>query len=87
MNSLQKKEYIEQSHSLKPILQIGKQAITPAVVEELSKHLKKRKLIKVKFLKNCLDEFDKQSLCQEICQKTGATLVRSIGNIVILHKQ
>lgn len=55
---MDEKECFKISGELKPIIQIGKQGLTENVLEEIKKHLKKRKLIKIKCLRYFLDEFE-----------------------------
>ncbi len=38
------------AHALPVLVRIGKAGLTPSVIEEIKKHLKKRRVIKVKFL-------------------------------------
>jgi RNA-binding protein len=40
-------------HDLKPTIWIGKQGCTDTLIEEIKQQLEKRKLVKVKWLRNC----------------------------------
>lgn len=71
------------SHSLEPVLQIGKSGVTDSVIEEIKRLLKKKKLIKIKLLKPA---GDRKKLVEEIISATGATLVRSVGRVAVLYK-
>lgn len=55
-----------QENSIKPIVQIGKNGLTETVVAEIEKHLKKRKLIKIKCLKYFLDEYSDGSNSKKV---------------------
>ena len=76
----------EKAKNLEPIIRIGKNGITDSVVKEINEVLLKRKLIKVKFLKAALQDNDRKKLAQELAEKTCATLVESVGFVVVLYK-
>ena len=78
---------IEQAKLLEPIIRIGKSGLTAGVVEEIKKQLKKRKLIKIKFLRAALEKKDRKKLAKEIAEKTGAELVQQVGFVVVLQKK
>lgn len=73
-----------EAHSLKPVVQLGKQGLTPALVTAVDTALTAHELIKVKF-----GEFkdEKTALADEIAAATGAVLVAVIGNIAILYRE
>jgi RNA-binding protein YhbY len=48
------------THDLPISVQIGKQGLVGTVIEEIKKHLKKRKLIKVKCLRYFLDSYEEE---------------------------
>jgi RNA-binding protein len=77
------KELRAQSHSLEPILQIGKEKITENIVKEILRQLKKKKLIKIKLLKSA---GDRKELTKKITALTGAALIRSVGRVIVLYK-
>ena len=78
------KELRSKSHSLDPVLNIGKNGVTASVVKEVNLKLKKNKLIKVKFLSSA---GDRKKLVEELVSGTEATLIRSVGRIVVLYKR
>ncbi|UCH56607.1 MAG: YhbY family RNA-binding protein, partial [Candidatus Bathyarchaeota archaeon] len=71
------------AHSLKPLLQIGKNGVTPGLIAAVDKTLADHELIKVKFLdyKNA-----KKELSTLLAEKTGSHLVDLIGNTAILYR-
>jgi RNA-binding protein len=77
----------KESHSLKPILQIGKNGLTDATMAELMVHLKKRKLVKVKLLKSVLDTIDKEELFAQITEKAKCEVILVAGFVVVLYKR
>ena len=80
------KELKARSKLLNPILRIGKKGITPGMVEEIKKLLKKKKLIKIKILSNCPVE-NRDKMIDEIVSKTESNLITKIGNVFVLYKE
>ncbi len=63
---------------LKPTVWIGRQGCTPAMIEEVTAQLKKRKVIKVKWLQNA--EVDPE----DIALRAKAQLVEVRGRTMVL---
>lgn len=66
---------------LKPTVWIGKQGCTETMIDEIVEQLKKRKLIKVKWLQNT--EVDPK----DVALKAGATLVEVRGRTMVLQEK
>ena len=68
---------------------VGKQGITPGVVEEIRRRLKEHQVIKVRMNKSLLKstEKDRRELAREIAEKTGGELVEVRGNTLILRRR
>lgn len=66
---------------LKPTVWIGKQGCTGTMIDEIVEQLKKRKLIKVKWLQNI--EVDPK----DVALKAGATLVEVRGRTMVLREK
>jgi RNA-binding protein len=66
---------------LKPTVWIGKQGCTGTMIYEIVEQLKKRKLIKVKWLQNT--EVDPE----DVALKAGATLVEVRGRTMVLQEK
>jgi len=71
-------------HHLKPLIQIGKEGLTPEFVENLDAELERHELIKIKVLENAPE--DKKSLAALIEEKTGGAVVQIIGKIVLVFR-
>ncbi|MFC1800893.1 YhbY family RNA-binding protein [Nanoarchaeota archaeon] len=84
MDNKEIRELKAKSHSMGPVLQIGKSGLTDSVIQEIIKILKKKKLIKIKLLSSA---GDRKKLADEIVSKTGAVLIRSVGRVVVLFKK
>ena len=72
------------AHDLRPVLQIGKQGLTPNALSSIENALAARELIKLKFL-DFQDE--KQSLSEQIATELGAALIGIVGNVAIFYRQ
>ena len=73
-----------QAHPLKPLVQIGRNGLTPSALANIDKALTDHILIKVKFNDH---KQQKKQLSQEIADKTKADIVDLIGNTLILHRE
>ena len=83
LNSNQRKILSQAAQTLKPVIQIGQNGLTDAVLEKIDQTIAVHELIKVKFL-----EFkeEKHDLSREISESCQAALVRIIGNIAIFYR-
>jgi RNA-binding protein len=66
---------------LKPTVWIGKQGCTETMIEEIVEQLKKRKMIKVKWLQNI--EIDPEA----VASRARATLVDVRGRTMVLEEK
>ncbi len=71
------------AHDLKPVVHIGRQGVTTAIIQAIDTALTAHELIKVKY-----GEFkdEKAALTQQIVAATASTLVSIIGNIAIIYR-
>ncbi|MEM4246747.1 MAG: YhbY family RNA-binding protein [Candidatus Woesearchaeota archaeon] len=74
------------THSLPVLVRIGKAGITPAILEEIKKQVKKRRIIKVKFLPAHAAGKDKKQFAGELAKKTGTTVISQAGFVVVLKE-
>jgi RNA-binding protein len=86
MNKIEINKLKKEAVNLPIIVRIGKTGITESLIQEINKHLKKRKLIKIKFLKTALFENDIKELSNIISIKTSSTIISIIGLNVIFYK-
>jgi RNA-binding protein len=70
----------------KPTVLIGKNGVTPEAVEEISKQLDKRGMVKVKLLKSALINKKAKDLAEKIAQQKEATLIDVRGHTFVLYK-
>ena len=73
------------THSLKPLLHVGKNGLTESVIQELKKISKTHKTFKIKLLKS-FAEGRRKEIAQEIAKKTDLVVDKQIGYVLILRK-
>ncbi len=71
---------------LEPIIRIGKSGITENVIMDLKKHLDKRNLIKIKFLRSYISTIDKAEAFKKITDLTDSVLIDSTGFVIVIAK-
>ena len=69
-------------HELKPIVMIGNNGVTPAIIEEIDRALNDHELIKVKLSAGSKDE--RETVAAELAQETNSTMIHSIGRMALL---
>ena len=72
-------------NKLDPVVHIGKEGVTPNVLQQIRDVLEARELIKVKLLDTSL--LDSKETANQICEKVRAEYVQSIGNKFIIYKE
>ena len=82
-----KKEFMEKAKALEPVLRIGKNGLTEGMLKEIKEQLKRKKLIKIKFLKSAMEGKDKKKFSGEVAEKTGGEVVYQVGFVVVLWKR
>jgi RNA-binding protein len=70
----------------KPTVWIGKEGATPQILNEISRQLDKKKIVKVKMLKTALKDEDTKSIASKIAQQTESVLIDVRGHTFILYK-
>jgi RNA-binding protein len=71
------------ANPLKPTVLLGKQGLTPELVEKIGRELDAHELIKVRLL-DYKDQ--KEQLAATIVDETGAALVGVVGNVISLYR-
>jgi len=72
-------------HKLKPVLTIAGNGLTEGVMGELERALNDHELIKIKLAVGSRDA--KAVLSQELCERAGAELIQSVGNIILVLRR
>lgn len=86
LSSKQRAHLKSLAHSLKPLLQIGKEGVTPAVAQTLEDALRTRELLKVKVLESAPDDADETG-AELAAAVPDSQLVQVIGRTVVLYRR
>jgi RNA-binding protein len=73
-----------QAHALKPVVIIGANQLTPAVLLETDVALNAHELIKIRV--NAENRDDRHAMINEICTQMHAELVTTIGHIAVIYR-
>ena len=68
-----------------PVVQIGKEGLTPDNTAAMSEALEARELIKVGVLQNCFDDIT--AMANTAAERTRSQLVQVIGRKFVLYKE
>ncbi len=72
------------AHSRQPVVMIGSNGLTAAVLKEIERGLAAHELIKIKAAS---DEPDtRRAWMEEICNATGAAPVQQIGKVLVVYR-
>lgn len=71
-------------HHLKPVVWVGQHGLSDAVLAEIGAALGAHELIKVKL---ATERDERARLAAEICNQTEATLIHSIGHMIVLFRR
>ena len=85
LSSAQKRSLSAKAHALKPVVLMGQQGLTEAVLKEIDRALLAHELIKIKLTGT--DRAKKDSLGELIAQKTQATVIHIRGFLLTLYRQ
>lgn len=85
MDTSTKQNLKAQAHHLKPVVILGAQGLSDAVINETDVALTAHELIKIKM--KGLDKKDRKENAEMICQRLNAEIIQMIGNIVVLYRE
>lgn len=66
------------------VVQVGKSGVNDSVLFSLNEALEARELVKVKVLKNCLEEIDQ--VAEDLSTKSQGQVVQVIGRNILLYR-
>lgn len=73
------------AHNKQPVLAIGRNNLTEAVLAELELVLNDHELIKIKLPE--IDAKSRKALLEQLCAKSGAEFVQLIGRTGVVYRQ
>lgn len=71
----------------KPTIWVGKDGLTPELSNEIEKQLEKKRMLKIKILKNALQQNTAQTIAAQAAEQAGAALVEVRGHVFILYRR
>lgn len=80
----QKRYLRSQAHHMQPIFQIGKNGVSPELLQQVDDALEKRELFKVSLLQNT-DEIAEE-VAKIFEEELGAQVVQIIGRILVVYR-
>lgn len=84
LTSKQKKRLRGLAHGLSPVVSLGKQGATDAVIEQVDRALSDHELIKIRML---ADRQERPAMLEQVVARTGAGVAGTIGGVAILYRQ
>jgi RNA-binding protein len=71
----------------KPTVWVGKEGATTQIINEISKQLDTREMIKAKILRNALKDEKAKTIAAKIAQQTDSQLIEVRGHTFLLYKR
>lgn len=84
LSSAERSALRSDAHALKPIVLIGADGLTPAVVKEVNNGLKSHGLIKVRVFGD--DREARVAIYNQLCEELGAAPIQHIGKLLVLFR-
>jgi putative YhbY family RNA-binding protein len=79
-----RRELKARAHKLDPVVLVGGDGLSTAVIAEIDRSLTAHELIKVRVN---ADRDVREAMLGEICRQTGAQAVQHIGKILVLFRE
>ena len=73
------------AHALEPIVHIGKDTLTPEVINAIDEALAARELVKIGVLKNCFD--DPREIAEIAAERSNSQVVQVMGRKITLYRR
>ncbi|HID47120.1 MAG TPA: ribosome assembly RNA-binding protein YhbY, partial [Methanococcaceae archaeon] len=85
LTSKAKKILRTQSHSLSPVVWVGKEGVDK-VINEVKRQLKDRGLIKVKIRRAALERDSRENIAKKLALEGDAEVVSLVGHVITLFR-
>lgn len=72
------------AHRLQPVVMIGNQGLTPAVLKEIEHSLAAHELIKIKAASE--EAETRKAWMEQICKAAKAVAVQQIGKVIVIYR-
>jgi len=73
------------AHPMSPLVQIGKDGLSPGIIGLVKKELLQHELIKVKISNN--SGLEKETTATHLAEISGSTMVQLIGKTIVLYRE
>lgn len=84
VSSDQRAELRSQAHALKPVVLVGAEGLTDAVLAEIKVHLAAHQLIKIRVFGDEREE--RLAIYEQICDQLNAAPIQHIGKLLVIWK-
>lgn len=71
-------------HHLNPVVMIGKDELTPAILSAVEDALSTHELIKIKLQEGCLQ--DRREVAASLAEITGGAIAQVLGKTILLYR-
>lgn len=71
----------------KPTIWVGKEGLTPQVLEEIEKQLQKTKMVKIRILPSALEKETAKAIGTKTAEQTDSALVEVRGHVFIIYRR
>ena len=85
LDKTQRKQLLPRCSRLKPIVIVGSNGVSDAVVAELDQALTAHELVKVRV--NAADRDERRAMTDLLAGGTGSDLVHAVGHVVVLYRR
>jgi RNA-binding protein len=85
LSSAERRDLKARAHALHPVVMIGNDGLTPAVLKAIDEALRSHELIKIRAAGDDRDARD--ALLAEIAAQTGASPVQHIGKVLVVWRE
>ena len=84
--SVKQKQYLKGlAHDLEPVVIVGNNGLTAAVIKEIDVNLNAHELIKIRILGD--DRESRAEMIEAICLPLQASFVQHIGKLLVVYRQ
>ena len=77
----------KKSQLLSETANIGKEGLTPTVIDHIRRQLSQKKIVKVRFSQHLARSEEKKAFAQSLASAVNARLVRQVGFVVVLARK
>jgi len=70
----------------KPTVWVGKEGASSQILNEISRQLEKREMVKIRVLRTALKDEETKEIASKIAEQTESTLVDVRGHTIMLYK-